>query len=226
MSIEPIDSMDAELMPTKAEANASVERAIDHAEGFWSEIQWQAEHKAWESLGYASFDELWERRYSSLGVRISREERPELVAALRGIGQTQQGIADKLGVNHATVSRDLANANSGSSELRSQPTNVDSPATITNSRGQERPASYAPRGVDPDTGEILDEAPAPANPRRRPITDAFFEATYDLGKLVERIERLTEDDRFSRNKNEIAQSRKSDLVRAADTLDSILRQLD
>jgi hypothetical protein len=47
---------------------------------------------------------------------------------------TQQQIADTLGVDQATVSRDV----------NMQMHIEDSPATITNSRGQQRPATYTP----------------------------------------------------------------------------------
>lgn len=127
--------VDAEIVPTKMEAVASIERAIEHAEGFWKEILWQVQNRVWEALNYESFDALWEHRYAGLGVRIDRRDRPELVAELRQIGQTQQEIADKLGVEHRTVKRDVA-------ELRSKGHLSHSEPTITNSRGQSRPATY------------------------------------------------------------------------------------
>ena len=124
--------VDAEIVPTKMEAVASIERAIEHAEGFWKEILWQVQNRVWESLNYESFDALWEHRYANLGIRINRDERPDLVVALRRAGQKQQAIAEKLGVTNATVSRDL-----------SKFTNVNVlPETITDSRGREMPTRY------------------------------------------------------------------------------------
>lgn len=87
--------------------------------------------------------------------------------------------------------------------------------------------------VDLDTGEVVDERPyARPEPvespkqKRRAITDQFFEAAYDLQKKVERIERLTEDDRFPKNKEQIALRHKNDLLRLAGTLSKVLRALD
>lgn len=57
---------------------------------------------------------------------------------MRGLGQTQQQIADKLGVSQRTVSGDLNSkiANEGSRAEDDQPTK------ITNKRGQSRPAHH------------------------------------------------------------------------------------
>lgn len=44
-----------------------------------------------------------------------------------------------------------------------------------------------------------DVPPVKRKPPRRPITDAYRDAMWDLHKVVERLERLTEDDRFARN---------------------------
>ena len=132
MTLEAYEVVEAEIVPTKMEAVASIERAIEHAEGFWKEILWQVQNRVWESLNYESFDALWEHRYANLGVRIDRDERPDLVVALRRAGQKQQAIAEKLGVTNATVSRDL-----------SKFTNVNVlPETITDSRGREMPTRY------------------------------------------------------------------------------------
>ena len=144
--------VDAEIVPSKIEALASIERAIEHAEGFWAEVLWQVENEVWSLLGYSDFDELWAERYSALGVRIDRRERPELVRALRGIGQTNEEVATKLGVNERTVRRDFSTGQMS-----------DSGSTVTNSRGQSRPVTYKkreqpepgePLNVDKTTGEI------------------------------------------------------------------------
>lgn len=70
--------------------------------------------------------------------------------------------------------------------------------------------------------------PAPAaetKPRRRPITDAFWTASFDLGKAVGRVERLATDDRFEKNKDQIARNL-SDLVRARDALQRVIEKFN
>lgn len=88
-------------------------------------------------------------------VIVPRADRPQLVARLRSEGLSQQQIGDTLGVNQATVNRDL----------NMQMHNEDEPPTITNARGQERPTTYAPRSpanVDANTG---------GRSKRRPLPD-------------------------------------------------------
>lgn len=62
-------------------------------------------------------------------------------------------------------------------------------------------------------------------PKRAPITDAFWKATYDLQKVTERLERLHQDDRFERNKNEVAAKNRNYLVQARERLDALLEEL-
>ena len=157
MTIERLgEVVDAEIIPSKDELLASVERAIGYAEGFWAEILWQVRHRAWESLGYRDFDAMWDDKYARLGVRVSRSERPELVAELRAIGQTKVQISEKTGASRVTIDRDL------------NVQNVHSRDSITNSRGQSRPATYKKKEK---------EVPAPAVEDTRAHKSPFAEGT-------------------------------------------------
>lgn len=161
MTIAVADEIvDAEIVPTADEARASIDRARTHAQGFWAEVKWQVESNAWEALGYESLDQMWDAEYMALNVGIARSDRPELVASFRKAGQTQQQIADKLNVARTTVLNDLRDVNVKNDN--------EPPATVTNSRGQERPATYArpaPANVNTDTGEIDPEPEATDNER-------------------------------------------------------------
>ncbi len=50
--------------------------------------------------------------------------------------------------------------------------------------------------------ELVDEParPEPPKPKRRPLPEAFTDAGRDLTRAAERLARLTEDDRFARNR--------------------------
>jgi hypothetical protein len=94
--------------------------------------------------------------------------------------------------------------------------------------------------VDAETGEIVDprrerldaasEAldatmadvePAnvtPIKPHRRPLGDAMRDATHDLIKSAERVERLTQDDRWKRNAQQVGDITRRDLLRAQEVL--------
>lgn len=116
------------------EVKDSIGRAKSSLEEAAKEIVWQIENRAWAVLGYADWNAMREAEYGGAAFMVPKAERPELVARMRRSGLTQQEIAETAGVNIATVSRDLANARSD-----------DQPTVITNARGQQRPASYAPR---------------------------------------------------------------------------------
>lgn len=135
---------------TEATCRHSVGRARTHLEMAANEVVWQISNRAWEHLGYASWDEMREAEYGGVAVMVPRGDRPELVGQLRALGMTQQSIADTIGVTEGTVRNDL-NRNSA----------IQTPATVTNARGQERPASYAPRTSEPaepvDAADLVDE---------------------------------------------------------------------
>ena len=81
----------------------------------------------------------------------------------------------------------------------------------------EKPSETAARTI----AQRADKAP-----QRRPITDAFRDATYDLWKLTEALERLTADDRFSRNREAIADKNLPGIRRAANTLAGVLAAIE
>lgn len=45
---------------------------------------------------------------------------------------------------------------------------------------------------------------APAAPRRKALTDSAKDIGWDLRKAADKLTRLTEDDRYARNKEEVA----------------------
>ncbi len=65
----------------------------------------------------------------------------------------------------------------------------------------------------------------PSKPRRNPLSDQFRNAALALTSKVGTLERLSEDDRFTRHAKSIATIYRSDLIRAIDTLQYILDKL-
>jgi len=62
--------------------------------------------------------------------------------------------------------------------------------------------------------------------RRRPLPDAFFAAGYDLNKVIERIDRLFRDDRFTANKKQVADQIGHHLPHAIQVLQDLDRELN
>lgn len=87
-------------------------------------------------------------RYGGAAFMVPSKSRPELVARIRASGLTQQEIADTAGVGVGTVNRDLDAADFPSGKS-------DTP--VTNSRGQQRPATYSRAEPDVIDAEIVEE---------------------------------------------------------------------
>lgn len=87
--------------------------------------------------------------------------------------------------------------------------------------------------IDPrDAGSAPEQTPAAARPpspqsgsNRRPLPDAFRDAAYDLVKAAERVQRLADDDRFTRNAQQVSELSRGDLLRAADALAGVIQRL-
>lgn len=104
---------------------AAVSQAREDLVTLWRE-------RAWEALGYASWDDLCDAEF---GVRMAlpRDERREVVAGLRSEGMSTRAIGSALGVNHATVVRDLAPTGASAP--------VEQPERVVSLDGRERPAT-------------------------------------------------------------------------------------
>lgn len=148
---------------------ASIRRAKRSLEAAAEEIVWQIEREAWRTLGYPTWTAMREAEYGGAAFMVPAKTRPEFVERMRAKGLTQQEIADTAGVSRPTIAADVASMS-----------NPD--IQVTNSRGQQRPASYKraePEVVDAEivedddptylneaTGEVIDAPaarPAPAS---------------------------------------------------------------
>lgn len=78
--------------------------------------------------------------------------------------------------------------------------------TVERTGGQPTAAAvretYAARADEVVDAELVDEPSRPGPPRvkRRPLPEAFNDAGRDLTRAAERLARLTEDDRFAKNR--------------------------
>ncbi|MBO0767551.1 MAG: hypothetical protein J2O48_02580 [Solirubrobacterales bacterium] len=68
-------------------------------------------------------------------------------------------------------------------------------------------------------------APEPRKENRRPLPDAFRDATLDLTRRVNTLTNLAADDRFPSNRERVTFHR-SDLTRARDALEAVIDQID
>ena len=102
------------------------------------------------------------------------------------------------------------------------PEAVEDEPRFTDEPGRVQPVTGTITGMDGKTYT----RPQPKEPvdRRPPLPEQIFNAVYDLGKVVDRLERLVEDDRFNRIKEEAASKHESDLNRNVDALHGIINR--
>ena len=147
---------------------------------------------------------------------LTEQQRREVVAALAGetvaagkggreevARHSPEAIAGALGVDRKTVVNDI-------NELGNDPMFVR-PAKTLGQDGKVRPT----RRADPDPAVGPN---ARKKTHRIQLTKAFDRAAAELVKAVERVDRLTLDDRFAYNAEQVAQMVRHDLLRALELL--------
>lgn len=197
--------------------------------------------RAWAALGYRSPGHYVLDRFGHSLTRVGIEARREVVRELSAAGLSTRAIASVVGTTHKTVVKDRQ-ALSGGTEVPPQPSSLDPEAhgetvdeapigglrlliggrpsgAVTPHSGRHTTGRRTTLGIDGKTYERT----APTR-RRRPLPDQFSSAMYDLRKLIDRLERLESDDRFSANRESLARHR-SDLARACEALNRIANQL-
>lgn len=163
--------------------------------------------------------------------RLGTGSRPAAAHA----GETTAKVADALGVSDATYRRMRAVHNAATDEslpelerARAQGALDEMDRTDTvqpvYSRWRAGEVVGAPSEAVP-AGES-DEPKAEGRTRnRKALPDSFRDATYQLTRAVERVERLVLDDRFTRNAEQVARISRNDLLRAADLLAAVIGRI-
>ena len=200
------------------------------------------------ALGYPSWTAYIAEVMGDEPLRLSRDDRREIVHYLTGEGMSTRAIGQALGVDQKTVVNDRRSGEEISSPEPSYssalPTadvfdpEVDDTEFVADEvehedDDPEPPAAPPPPAPAPrptvtglDGKSYTPPAPrAPAEPKRRALTDAFFDAVYDLGKKAESIRRLVDDDRFPQNAEKVAAKHRNDLLRTRALIDQVLAQL-
>ncbi len=185
--------------------------------------------------GHATFEEYCEQRWQISARRayqlLDAAQVHELIS--RTTVQEINNVAPVLPANEAQV-RPLAKL-LPQPEATQQERDIAEREVLAAWNETVRTAPLDPAGQPKVTAKHVEatverhtEAP-PANeqvadrkPARRPITDAFLDASLDAVKAVERLERLVRDDRYPRNAEQVARMCRGDLLRAADLLAAVL----
>ncbi len=247
------------MSTTLAALNATDARALTDrikvgVEAVWELIKQAYIERAWDVLGYSSWDDYCTREFGTSRLRLPREERAEVLPSLRESGMSPNMIASATGLSRRTVNRELESSGWANAHPDATSTGPDGKTYTppTPKSKPEEPEAITCRDCDgygcetcvpEDVADALgddqeqrgsalgalqhqiDQAPQRKSPDK-PITKSFDSATYDLKRVVKRVVNLSENDRFKKNKDQIADVNLSDLIRVRDALTSVIQQLE
>lgn len=199
-------------------------------------------------LGYASWTAYMADVFGDAPLRLERDARQELVAELAAEGMASRSIAPIVGVSQMQVVRDIQRAGETNVSPDAAPSETDRfyrtggepPTESERAQLAVRRKSQTMMQVDSNTGEVEDvparhvtgmdgksyAVPVQKKPNRRALTDVARDAGWDIRKAVERLERIREDDRYSRNKEEVAALLRGHLMYVIETCQGFLDDID
>jgi orotate phosphoribosyltransferase-like protein len=73
----------------------------------WELVTQAYEGRAWQVLGYGSWDDYCAREFAGARIRLPLEDRQDVVASLRDAGLSHRAIAAAVGISRPTVIKDL-----------------------------------------------------------------------------------------------------------------------
>jgi len=233
-------------LDAKQAARTLTDRIKVAVEGTWLLIQDAYTSRAWAELGYPNWDTYCTEEFGASRLRLPREERQEVVASLRESGLSTRAIAAATGINRETVMKDLQVVGNqppaeplvigvdGKSYAASRPQPAPEPAD------EYAGAEWLEPDEDaiPGQSHVLDHTdletvaptvqalpPEPAKPKRRPLPEAFADGARDLKRATEQLTRLTQDDRFTRNR-ETTHHQMPDLISALEHTAELLQAMN
>lgn len=190
-------------------------------------VQVAKDGQAHVALGYASWTGYLSEVLGEEPMRLTRDDRKEMVQLLAAEGMSTRAIAPIVGVSNKTVHQDLA------SEVL--PKVTPEPPTIATA---DRVIVAEQRHVNIDSGEITEPPtitgmdgkqytrPTKPAPRAEALPSQFSSAIVELNRVMTRLHKLQENNRFTANKNQIATLHGSDLARAISELQTLADALN
>ncbi|MGV9891703.1 hypothetical protein [Streptomyces sp. NPDC003395] len=187
-------------LATEEQARTLTDRIKVAVEGTWLLIQEAYTSRAWAALGYATWDAYCNAEFGTARLRLPREERQEVVASLRESGMSLRAISSATGTSPATVMRDSR----VSDETPDVVVGTDGGTYAATRPARERTDIDLLAGDDwvrPEGAGFESPVTPPQKPKRRPLPEVIAEASRDYVRAAERLARITEDDRFPKNRD-------------------------
>ncbi len=188
---------------------------------------------AHEALGFPSWTAYVSDKFGGALARLGKADRLPFVELMADQGLSTRAIATVVGVSKDTVSRDLRAGVSNETPdettddfaVMGSATEEEFEVAIAEAKAEgdlsrenvENKVVTAKKNVTGIDGKTYTR-PEPKKSPRRPITDRARDIGWDLEKVVNRINRLPEDDRFTRNKEAVAQRLRPYMARSLEML--------
>lgn len=213
-------------------ARAITDRIKVGVEACWELITCAYTERAWDALGYSSWDDYCTREFGTSRLRLPREERAEVVSSLRESGLSLRAIAAATGISHTEARRSLDSGVTNVPPVEPNPVAQESTSEIaaTLADGDDEladkiaealiaadqelpplPENYmapepdlSPKTITGVDGKTYNSKLAAPKERRTSIIDTARNIGLDLAKLTTRIENLSADDRLAKNKAELS----------------------
>lgn len=184
-------------LPTTEQARTLTDRIKIAVEGTWQLIREAYTSRTWAVLGYDTWDTYCTTEFGETRLRLPREERQEVVASLRESGLSVRAIASATGADRNTIRSDLREVG----EIHPPAVHGTDGKTYTVSAPHNSEADFlAGDDWQQPEGPGFEAAVSPPKAKRRPLPEAFTDAGRDLTRAAEKLARLTEDDRFAKNR--------------------------
>ena len=245
MSLEIIETGEVIEPMSKVEAERITARIADKLDGIADNLEQvmpmigeALTRQAWKALGYASPTAYVSERFSSALQRLTPEVRRPIVGELSAAGMSTRAIAPIVGVSDRQVRYDAAQV--GSRFPPASPASPTEPETVhglpttdrivgMDGKTYQRPDPTPESAViiNLTTGEVTDPSGRQQAPkeRRKPLPEQFFNASYDLCRKAERVLQLTEDDRFTQNREKLALKHRNELLQVISDLQDVITAL-
>lgn len=231
--VEALDAAAAERRAMKI--SLRLDAIADNYEAVMPMIREAIEMRDDMALGYRSPGDYVSDRFGGALQRLGMDVRRAVVGELTAAGLSTRAIAPVVGVTQQMVVKDLRAIEGDNRVVTSESSEDEMAAEYDRQRGYDRPSEERSAeaqklaeklpviGID---GKTYSRPAAPRVTPRRSLPDVARDLGIDLRRLTERVERLHGDDRFARNKNEVAAHLRHHLVHALQVLTDLEQEIN
>jgi transposase len=189
-----------------------IQKAITLA---WDLIVRAYHGRAWDALGYSSWDKYCEGEFGHARLALPAEDRRERIRSLREHGLSTRAIASATGVSQWTVRDDLD---------RSRERNLSPEITGIDGKNYGATTEVIDAEIVEEEDGVADQSRATRT--RVALPKQFGRPVGDVHRAARRLAELSRDDRFNRNAALIADLYLPRLIEAQDAIHEAITAIE